>query len=63
MCRYIYIHAHIYKLPFNLSHTPEPRLVTHPTHLGASPGSAVVLDALWSTVGEAAWAPAALGVR
>lgn len=38
---YIYTHIiHIYKLPFNLSHMPELSLVSHPTHLGASPGSA-----------------------
>lgn len=26
-------------MPFNLSHMPELKLVSHPTHLGASPGS------------------------
>lgn len=41
LCEYIYTHTHIYKLSFNLSHMLEPRLVAHPTHLGASPGSAV----------------------
>lgn len=37
---YISIHIYIFKLPFNLSHMPEPRLVPHPKHLGAIPGSA-----------------------
>lgn len=38
---WVYMYACIYKLPFNLSHMPEPGLVPHPTHLGASPGSAL----------------------
>lgn len=42
---------------------PESRLVTHPIHLGASPGLAIVLDVLWSMMGEAAWAPVALGMH
>lgn len=37
MCIYVSIYIKIY---INLSHTLEARLVLHPTHLGASPGSA-----------------------